>query len=41
MKHLNCKIISIKFLEQIDDTFECEKDKMEADISSQAVGLSI
>ncbi len=29
-----------KFLEQIDDTFQCEKTKMEADISSQAVGLA-
>ena len=28
------------FYEQIDDTIECEKLKMEADISSQAVGLA-
>ena len=28
------------FNEQIDDTIECEKLKMEADISSQAVGLA-
>ena len=38
MKHLER---GIRFFdEQIDDTFECEKRKMEADISSQAVGLA-
>jgi biopolymer transport protein TolQ len=30
----------LRFLEQIDDTFQCEKILMEADISSQAVGLA-
>ena len=32
--------INSSILEQIDDTFECEKDKMEADIASEAVGLA-
>tara|TARA_B100001057_G_scaffold448861_1_gene489564 strand:+ start:3302 stop:4069 length:768 start_codon:yes stop_codon:yes gene_type:complete len=38
-KHLDKRNNPV-FSEQIDDTIECEKLKMEADISSQAVGLA-
>jgi biopolymer transport protein TolQ len=38
MKHSDKK--NNQFIRQIDDTIECEKINMEADISSQAVGLA-
>ena len=38
-KHLGKKNNQV-FIRQIDDTIECEKVNMEADISSQAVGLA-